>query len=51
MTIVFFSGTGGLKLAPVTCTVARKTVKEDGGEGSIEHTVVPNVALWNVDFQ
>jgi hypothetical protein len=40
----------------MTCTVAWKEVKaggreERGGSKETEHTVVPNVALWNVGFQ
>jgi hypothetical protein len=44
-----------LKCAPITWPVAWKEAKEGGGrgrkQGNIEHTVVPNVAPWNVGFQ
>jgi hypothetical protein len=39
-----------LRHAPITCTMACKEVKVGEGQGETEHTVVPNVASWNVGF-
>jgi hypothetical protein len=44
-----------LRPSPITSTVAWKELKWEGGGGikhrNMEHTVVPNVPLWNVGFQ
>lgn len=38
-------------MAGEASTVAWKEVKGGGGSKNPEHTVVPNIALWNISFQ
>jgi hypothetical protein len=39
-----------LRLAPSICPVVWKKVMERRGSKETEHTVVPNVAIWNAGF-